>query len=142
MKFWDSSAIVPLVVEECSSKACRAVLRVDTAMLVWCFTRTEVLSALYREHLLNRLSHADVVAAQLRLEKLSTRWAAIDAVDETRDVAERLLRTHPLRCADALQLAAALVAMDRRPKGRAFIARDELLLEAAAREGFDVLEPK
>lgn len=141
MRFWDSSAVVPLLIEERTSKACRAALRADPSMLVWCFTRTEVLSAVHREHRAARLDAAAVRAAESRLDKLSVRWSEVDAVVETRDVAERLLRTHPLRCADSLQLAAALVAHDGRPKGHVFVVRDQLLAEAAEREGFDVLVP-
>jgi predicted nucleic acid-binding protein len=141
VRFWDSSAIVPLIVEERTSKACRGALRADPSMLVWCFTRTEVLSAVHREHRAGRLDTGAVRVAESRLDKLSARWSEVDAVSETRDVAERLLRTHPLRCADALQLAAALVAYDSRPKGHVFVVRDQLLTEAAEREGFDVLEP-
>ncbi len=141
MKFWDSSAIVPLIVEEPTSKACRAALRVDPSILAWCLTRTEVLSALHRESRAGRLDPAQLRAAESRVDKLSARWSEVDAVTEARDVAERLLRTHPLRCADALQLAAALVAYDGRPKGHMFVVRDQLLAEAAQREGFDVLIP-
>jgi predicted nucleic acid-binding protein len=141
VRFWDSSAIVSLLLEERTSKACRAALRADGSMLVWCFTRTEVLSAIHREHRAARLELGAVRAAESRLDKLSARWSEVDAVIETREVAERLLRTHPLRCADSLQLAAALVAYDGRPKGRIFVVRDQLLAEAAEREGFDVLVP-
>ena len=141
MKFWDSSAIVPLIIEEPTSKACRAALRVDPSMLVWCLTRTEVLSAVHRESRAGRLDSAQLRAAEARLDKLSARWSEIEAVGEARDVAERLLRTHPLRSADSLQLAAAIVAYDGRPKGRVFVARDNVLASAAEREGFDLLVP-
>lgn len=141
MRFWDSSAIVPLLVEERTSKACRAALRADAAMLVWCFTRTEVLSAIHREHRAGRLDAGAVRAAESRLDKLSARWSEVDALVETREVAERLLRMHPLRCADSLQLASALVAYDGRPRGRVFVVRDEVLAQAAEREGFDVVVP-
>lgn len=141
MRFWDSSAVVPLVVEEPTSKACRGALRDDPSMLVWCFTRTEVLSALHRQHRQGALARAPLRAAEARLEVLAERWSEVDALEGTRDVAERLLRTHPLRCADALQLAAALVAYDNRPKGRILVVRDDVLGDAARREGFQVLEP-
>lgn len=141
MRFWDSSAIVPLLIEERTSKACRAALRADSTMLVWCFTRTEVLSAIHREHRAGRLDLGAVRAAESRLDKLSARWSEVDAVAETREVAERLLRTQPLRCADSLQLASALVAYDGRPKGHVFVVRDQLLAEAAEREGFEVIVP-
>jgi len=48
----------------------------------------------------------------------------------------RLLRIHPLRAADAFQLAAALVACEERPAGFSFLTGDERLGEAAENEGF------
>lgn len=41
MKFWDSSAVVPLLAQEPSSKACEALLKDDPAMVVWWGTRVE-----------------------------------------------------------------------------------------------------
>jgi predicted nucleic acid-binding protein len=55
---------------------------------------------------------------------------------EVRDQARRVLRVHPLRAADALQLAAALVW-----KGRHFVCFDQRLREAAQREGFRLFPP-
>lgn len=142
MRFWDSSAIVPLVIEEPTSKACRALLRADPVMIAWCFTRTEVLSAVHREARAGRLSARAVQVAESRITKLSERWWEIDAVADTREAAERLLRHHPLRCADSLQLGAALVAFAGQPRGRFFVVRDALLAEAAESEGFSVLVPR
>jgi uncharacterized protein len=141
VRFWDSSAIVPLVIEEPTSKTCRALFRADPVMLVWCLTRTEVLSAVHREHRAGRLDGSSARAAEARIEKVSARWSEIDAVIEARDIAERLLRTHPLRCADALQLAASVVAFDGRAKGRLFVVRDHVLAQAAEREGFTTIVP-
>ena len=59
--------------------------------------------------------------------------------ERLREVAERMLRVHPLRAADALQLAAALVWSRDRPDGRVFVSCDERLRDAAGREGFTVL---
>lgn len=58
---------------------------------------------------------------------------------EVRNQAIRLLGLHPLRAADALQLAAALVWADRRPRGHPFVCLDAGLREAAHAEGFSVL---
>jgi hypothetical protein len=43
---------------------------------------------------------------------------------------------HPLGAADALQLAAALVAAERRPPTLTLVTCDDRLREAAAKEGF------
>ncbi len=126
------------MVEEARSRACRHELRVDSRMLVWCLTRTEVLSALRRQHRSGRLRPDPVRRAESRLDALAARWTEIDALLPVRDLAEHRLRLHPLRAADALQLAAALIAFDGRPRARRFLTLDEELAEAARREGFDV----
>ena len=141
MRFWDSSAIVPLFVEEPRSKACRALLRADRSQLVWCLTRTEVTSAVWRLARDGVFSTDDVRSVDARLARLAARWHAITAVEPVRELAERALRVHALRAADALQLAAALVAVERRPSGRPFVVADALLGLAAEREGFDVVRP-
>jgi uncharacterized protein len=141
VRFWDSSAIVPVIVEEARSPACRQLLRADSGQVVWSLTRTEVLSALWRQCRSGLLAIANVQRAEGRLQKLAARWVEICALDEVRDEAERLLRIHPVRAADALQLAAARIWAQGRPRGRAFVGLDEGLLDAAAREGFDVVKP-
>lgn len=45
MKFWDSSALVPLMAEEANSRACRDLYRADPRVIVWQHTVAEVVSA-------------------------------------------------------------------------------------------------
>jgi predicted nucleic acid-binding protein len=142
VRFWDSSAIVPLILEEPPSRRCRELLRRDPVQVVWCLSRTEVLSALWRQHRIGALEDADLERAVTRLETLAARWAEVDAVLLVRETGERLLRTHSLRAADALQLGAALVAAEHRPRNRSFVCLDGNLLGAASREGFDVIRPE
>ena len=54
-------------------------------------------------------------------------------------LAVRLLRVHPLRGADALQLGAALVWADGAPSGLVLHTLDRRLALAAEREGFRVV---
>lgn len=141
MKFWDTSALVPLIVEEAPSRACRDLLRADPTQIVWCLARTEALSALWRRHRDGGLDRDEVVRAESRLERLVGRASEVADVAAVREAAERALRVHPLRAADALQLGAALVAFDHRPGGRAFVSLDDALVAAAGREGFAALRP-
>ena len=85
---------------------------------------------------------SDLDHARRRLDAFAERWVEIDAIDAVRTEADRLLGVHPLRGADALQLAAARVWVDGRPRGRGFVGLDEVLLDAARREGFDVIVPQ
>jgi len=141
VRFWDSSALVPLVLEEPASVACRRALRADSGMAVWALTRTEVVSAIRRCERDGDLNAAEVAAALARLEARAGRWTEVNAIDPVRDRAERLLAVHALRAADALQLAAALALFDDRPRGRSFLTRDADLATAAGRVGLAVVVP-
>jgi hypothetical protein len=74
-----------------------------------------------------------------RLKRLAASWHQVEPSDPIRETAVRLLRVHPLRAADALQLAAAIVAADRRPSSIELVTFDERLAVAARKEGFVVL---
>ena len=139
MRFWDSSAIVPLVCAESQSAACRRWLRTDPVMLVWALSSMEVVSALARKRRDGRLDRAPYAAAKRRLASLEAAWNEIARLDAVRARARRLLELHALRAADALHLGAALVAVEDRPAGVEFVTFDERLGDAAEREGFAVL---
>ena len=115
MKFWDASAIVPLLMTEASTRHVQPVAAKDPAMLVWWGTKVECASAIAR---LDREASLDEQASVRAFERLSTLaagWHEIDPSDAVREAAVRFLRVHPLRAADSLQLAAAFVAAERRP---------------------------
>jgi len=63
----------------------------------------------------------------------------VEAVELVKQRAERLLRVHPLRAADVLQLGAALLATQEQPQGVGFMSYDQNLVAAAHKEGFTVL---
>jgi hypothetical protein len=70
---------------------------------------------------------------------LSAAWQEIVPADAIRTGAQRLLRVHPQRAADALQLAAAIAASEGDPETLAFVCLDDRLAETAAREGFSLV---
>jgi hypothetical protein len=59
-------------------------------------------------------------------------------IEPVKALATRLLRLHPLRAFDALQLGAALHWAEAHPQGRTFHTLDGRLALAALREGFTV----
>jgi hypothetical protein len=75
-----------------------------------------------------------------RLQQLSAGWHEIDPSDEIRETAARFLRVHPLRAADALQLAAAFAAAERRPASLEIVTLDDRLVNTARKEGFALLD--
>ena len=138
MRFWDTSAIVPLLLPEAPRDALLALLERDPVMLAWWATPVECASAVARREREGALSVADADAALERLRDLIAAWQEIVPVDAIRTTAQRLLRVHPLRAADSLQLAAAIIASEHDPTMLAFVSLDERLNEAASREGFPV----
>ena len=138
MKFWDASAIVPLLVLESSSRHLQSLAAQESAMLVWWGSKVECVSALARRERDGAFDARVMAIALQRLQQLADAWHEIDPSDPIRETAERFLRVHPLRAADALQLAAAFAAAERRPASLEIITLDDRLANAARKEGFGV----
>jgi predicted nucleic acid-binding protein len=139
VRFWDTSAVVPLLVVEPATDALRPLVTADPSLVVWWATQTECVSALSRRRREGVLSERDHAAARSVLDALRTAWSELLPSNVVRQRAERLLGTHALRAADAFQLAAALLWARGETTGRGFVSFDERLRQAAAVEGFDVL---
>ena len=140
MRFWDSSALVPLLVAQPATRRMQELARRDADMLVWWGSQIECVSALAR---LEREASLDTKAASIafdRLKNLAVVWHEIEPGEVIRESAIRFLRVHPLRAADALQLAAAFAAAERRPASLQVVTLDERLADAMRKEGFDVVE--
>ncbi len=138
MRYWDSSALVPLVVEQAASERLRGVATVDPAVVTWWATPVECASALARLERDGELASTDLAAAISRLRTAAAVWTELGPSQEVRDQAIRLVRVHPMRAADALQLAAAIVASDFQPGSLEFVTLDTRQAEAAEKEGFRV----
>jgi hypothetical protein len=108
---------------------------------VWWLTAVEVHSAIARLNREGRLNTVEVRFAKNILEGLKQEWQEIVPSDEVRDKAAELLDVYPLRAADSLQLAAATVWCNGKPKGRAFLCADAKLSGAAEQVGFRVVRP-
>jgi uncharacterized protein len=138
VRFWDPSALVPLLVEEPASKTCDAWLREDPSVAAWTLTPVELSSALRRLVRAGHLAEGAAMAAEARADELFRACHTIIDVEGVKARARRLLRVHALRAADALQLGAALAWADDAPSERELCTFDEWLALAAAREGFTV----
>jgi predicted nucleic acid-binding protein len=139
VRFWDTSALLPLFVAEKESARARSWLRRDPVVVVWTLARVEVLSALARREREEPSSARALIRARTRVLAAWEEWSEIVALESVRRQAERLVSVHPLRAADALQLGAALVATDLDPTGLELVTFDERLAVAAEKEGFAVL---
>ena len=139
MRFWDSSALVPTIVDERTSERMRALLSADAFLAVWWATPIECASAIARRERGERDSVGKAASAFAILDELSTTWIEIPPTERLRDDARRIVRTHDLRAADAFQLAAARAASEQRSDYLPFVTLDERLALAAGREGFPIL---
>lgn len=141
MRFWDSSAVVPLLVEQDASISVGRSLQEDGEIAAWWGTPIECGSALARLEREAILSREGADAARSRLEALAATWHEVQPSETLRRAAQRLLRLHPLRALDALQAAAAMVLAEHDPTTLEVVCLDIRLTEALLREGFTVLTP-
>jgi predicted nucleic acid-binding protein len=139
VKFWDASAIVPLIIREPGSALVRPWLRDDPDMVLWILTRLELVSAIERRAREGRLTSRQRTLALGRIERLSKDAHEVSDVAAVRSRAVPLLGRHPLRAADAAQLSAALLVADPEPSSLTLVVLDRRLAEAAEREGLRVL---
>ena len=142
MRFWDTSAIVPLLADEPRTPLGRRLFRQDQAMVVWTLTRTEAFSALCRKRGEGKLDKAAFEKARTKLAAMARYWLEIEDLLEVRGYAERFLNEHSLRAADALQLGAAWCHALGQPKRREFVVFDGPLLDVANEVGFQVITPE
>ena len=140
MRFWDSSAIVPLLVRQEATDRMHQLLDTDPDQLVWWGTATECRSAVRRLLREQRLTVEQADGALGLLDLLGRGWSEIAPTEPVRARAAHLLARHSLTAADALQLAAALVWAGPEPVDtRPFVTLDQRLGQAAAREGLSCL---
>ncbi len=139
MRYWDSSALVALIVAEETSATREALIKNDSSIATWWLSKAECASALNRLARERALQEEELSTALADLDTLSATWTEVQPTETVRARAIRLLRIHPLRAADAMQLAAALVVANESPASLPIVSSDERLAKAARREGFSVM---
>ena len=135
--FWDTSAIIHICVPGQSASAAKRILSRD-AVVVWWAARVEVRSVLERLRKEEAISSRAYDASRNRLEALLESWREILPSETLRELACVQLERFPIRAADALQLSAALIWCNQKPRGRVFVCSDLRLGDAARRAGFTV----
>ena len=139
MRWWDTSALLCLLLEQKATEKLKALLASDEDLVVWWGAKIEGVSAISR---LERDGHIGTRASTQLLKQLEALVSAayeLQPLEEVRTTACRALRVHELRAADALQLAAALVWAEHHPAGMEFVCLDRRLRGVATREGFEVV---
>ena len=139
MRYWDSSAIVPLCVRETPTDIVRHLIERDRQLAVWWATEVECESALARRRRQGGLSEVADREGHVQLRDIASAWYVVDPGVAVRDRAIRIVRVHAISAADALQLSAALAWCEGRPRGHELVTLDSRLAEAARLEGFTVV---
>lgn len=139
MRFWDASALVPILAREPRTEEMVSLLRLDEGVAVWWATQVECASALSRKLHDGTFDLWGFDRAVARLSFLLGIWHEELPSMEMRMLAEHFLTSHRLKTADALQLAAAFQWSSWNPVGKEFVSLDNRLRTAAAMEGFTVL---
>jgi len=136
VKFWDTSAVVPLLIHEDATRSAQTVYGADPTMVVAWTTVIECGSAIARAEHDTLLDTKEATVALARLDEFASRWHEVEPSNDLREICRRLLRAYRLRAADAVQLASATLAAERRPESLTFFTLDERLAAAATKEGF------
>ncbi|MGH8289002.1 MAG: type II toxin-antitoxin system VapC family toxin [Steroidobacteraceae bacterium] len=140
MRYWDTSAILPLIVDEPARARLLELYQQDSQIVAWWTTPVEIASAVARREREGRISADEADAALKAAKRLVAAWHEVVPSDAIRRTAERLLRVHSLRAADSLQLSAALIAANHDPSTLEMLCLDSRLAAAARREGFVVVD--
>ena len=140
MRYWDASALVPLVVAEPDSGVVRTWLSEDDQIVTWAWTRTEIVGAIERRVREGSLSRPQRREVLQRFEAFAGSWDEVTDVLAVRSRANALLARHPLRAADAGQLGAALLIQERLAGVLTFVCLDHRLSSAAELESLRVVQ--
>jgi predicted nucleic acid-binding protein len=108
----------------------------DGKLAFWWGTPVECSSSFARLRREGAISTDDEQHVRRLVDQLTQSCTEISPSEEVRATARRLLLRHPLRAADTLQLAAALVWSTKKPDDLGFVCLDKRLRDAARIEGF------
>lgn len=139
MRYWDASALVPLITTEPRSESARRWLAEDRHIVTWAWSRAEIVSAVERSAREGAMSRRQRRAVLDRLDTLAAGWDEVTEVLAVRARALALLARHPLRAADAGQLGSALVVQEQIAAPLAFVCLDRRLADAAELESLRVI---
>jgi hypothetical protein len=140
MKYWDTSAVVPLLVKQTQTKFVTGLRVSDPVIAVWWGSVVECASALARLLREGAIERREAAIGIERLHEFEAEWVEVEPSIAVRDGACRLLRAHPLRAGDALQLAAALRLSDEIGEPFEIVCFDSRLADAARAERLRVVE--
>lgn len=139
MNFWDTSAVIALIVQEKATETIRAEFAAShDAPVLWTLTSVEAHSAVARRERGKSLTAVQARKVRQKIGEFVAGAFVVVDFEAVKESATRLLKIHELRAADACQLGAALVSVEHRPTAHRFVCLDQRLRRAAEIEGFIV----
>ncbi len=136
--YFDTSAIVPLLVHEPTTDHCARVWNEATRIVCARLVYPEACAALARAVRMQRLTSAQMVAATAELDDLVDQVDFIEITENLARVAGRLAQQHGLRGYDAVHLAAGVTIADH---DVVFVTGDADLAGAATASGLATAIP-
>ena len=137
VRYYDTSALVKQYLQEAGSKLVLELLKSGEKVYTASLTYAETHAAFSRRTREGRLTRETTKRLALRFDK---DWESYDIVVLSENVfrlARQMLYRHPLRSADAIHLASALLLARRSPRSSwSFVCADGRLCDAAKSEGF------
>jgi uncharacterized protein len=141
MRFWDTSALVPLLVAERASETLARTYRDDRTVIVAWTTAIECVSAFARKRRENQISEGLLARILQRLADFRVDWTVAEPTPQLVTLAQRIVARHGLRAADAIQLASAIGSSSFEGAQPHMVCLDRRLTQAAMAEGFRILPP-
>lgn len=135
--YFDTSAIIPLIIDEPGSAMCERFWNDATQAVSSRLLYVEARAALARARRLGRLSREDLVRSVESLDGITKEVVGVEVTDSLVRSAGRLAEEEGLRGYDAVHLAAALAVADT---DTVFLSGDRQLLTAATRRGLAVAQ--
>lgn len=136
--YLDSSALVKLCVRERDTPLAVALWEGADALVTSRIADAEVRSVLAAGERIGRIDAAPAAQARERWQALWPGLTLVEVSETVSDAAADLVGRRPLRAADAIHLASALLLHEAQPL---FAAWDRRLASAARAEGLTVLPP-
>lgn len=137
MRYYDTSALVKQYLQEAGSKLVLELLKSGEKVYTASLTYAETHAAFSRRTREGRLTRETTKRLALRFDK---DWESYDIVVLSENVfrlARQMVYHHPLRSADAIHLASALLLARTSPRSSwSFVCADGRLCDAAKSEGF------
>jgi predicted nucleic acid-binding protein len=136
--YLDTSSLAKLYIEEEGSESVRSAVREGDMIATSLLSYVEMGSAVYRRLREKRLSKGE---ANRVLDVFESDWERFGKVSIDAALLKRthkLLKNHPLRAADAVQLASALYFQEVLEEPVLFYSADRSLLKAARQEKLNI----